>query len=106
MTTSYAQKLPPEILSRVFEFSEFDSNARCARVCKAWTESALDELWRELGDWTEILASLADTVEDPVTQKTVRLVQQFSADFQGILDIYYAEFFVSADQENLGQFPQ
>lgn len=73
MATSHAQNLPQELLLRIFMLLDRRSNARNARVCKAWREGALDEVWRELHDWTRVLASLAaaDTYRDPVIGKWV-----------------------------------
>lgn len=73
-TLSYAQDLPQELLLRVFSLLDRPSNARNARVCKTWMEGALDEVWRELDDWTDALAWLADTVTDPVTRTMVRYI--------------------------------
>lgn len=72
MTTPYAQDLPQELLLRIFVLLDYRSNARNARVCKAWKDGALDEVWRHMCDWTSALASLAGTVPDPDTQKIVR----------------------------------
>lgn len=36
----------PEILMEIFRSLESDSNARNARVCRQWTDPALDETWR------------------------------------------------------------
>lgn len=74
MATSHAQNLPQELLLRVFMLLDRRSNARNAGVCKAWREGALDEVWRELHDWTSALASFADTVSDPVTRKMVSYI--------------------------------
>ncbi|EIM84704.1 uncharacterized protein STEHIDRAFT_169621 [Stereum hirsutum FP-91666 SS1] len=69
MTTPHAQNFPQELLHRIFLQLDYDSNARNARVCKAWTDGALNEVWRDLYDWTSALASLAGTVSDPNTRK-------------------------------------
>ena len=37
-----------EVLAHVFRFNDEPANACCARVCRGWTEFALDELWKDL----------------------------------------------------------
>lgn len=40
--------LSPEVLDIIFSFSSVGDAARCTRVCKAWTNVALDRVWRQL----------------------------------------------------------
>ena len=40
----------PELLSLTFSYATHATLAAAARVCRAWSELALDELWREL-EW-------------------------------------------------------
>lgn len=47
----------PEILMGIFQCLESDSNARNARVCRQWTDPALDETWRVAEP--EVFGSLA-----------------------------------------------
>lgn len=76
MTTPHAQNFPQELLHRIFLLLDPDSNVQNARVCKAWTDGALNEVWRDLDDWTSALASLVGTVIDLDTRKMVRSRQE------------------------------
>ena len=38
----------PELLSNVFAFLDYQSGARTARVCKTWSEHALNEPWKNV----------------------------------------------------------
>jgi hypothetical protein len=38
----------PELLARILSFNDQSANARCARVCKAWMDISLDNLWSEV----------------------------------------------------------
>lgn len=40
----------PELLDMVFSFLEPESNAINARICRRWSEIALDALWRDVRD--------------------------------------------------------
>lgn len=56
MAASTVLTVPQEILLRIFEsLCDQRDNARNARVCKAWKETALDEVWRGLEEWTRPL---------------------------------------------------
>ncbi|KAG8915897.1 hypothetical protein FRC00_008438 [Tulasnella sp. 408] len=48
----------PEVLSLIFSNGSPETQAACARVCKKWSEVALDELWRELEDIYPLLRLL------------------------------------------------
>lgn len=37
-----------EIITHIFGFLDQSSNARNARVCKTWSECALDAVWHEV----------------------------------------------------------
>lgn len=37
-----------EVVAHIFGFLDQASNARNARVCKAWSERALDKVWYEV----------------------------------------------------------
>ncbi|KAI0738351.1 hypothetical protein C8Q80DRAFT_1347940 [Daedaleopsis nitida] len=53
----------PELLELIFSFLEVSDNARNARVCKSWTEVALDLLWREVDHLPRLLRILAPIEE-------------------------------------------
>lgn len=38
----------PEIFIAILSLLSRQDNARCARVCKLWSDAALDEVWREI----------------------------------------------------------
>ncbi|KAG8997132.1 hypothetical protein FRB90_012572 [Tulasnella sp. 427] len=46
---------PPEVLSMIFSLLSPEDLASCARVCRRWSETALDELWREIDDVHQLL---------------------------------------------------
>lgn len=52
----------PEILLLTLSFLPRQDNARCARVCKFWTEAALDEVWREVDDILDVFRTLGPIV--------------------------------------------
>ena len=57
----------PELLQIVFGTLDLPSNTVNARVCKQWSDIALDKLWREVDDLYllfRILAPLTKTVEE------------------------------------------
>lgn len=55
----------PELLSQVFRLLEPPSNARNARVCRAWSGLALDEVWREANAGTfQSLAEMSPSIID------------------------------------------
>jgi F-box-like len=61
----------PELLDMVFRFLDDASNASNARVCRQWSEIALDMLWRDVNDLYRLFGLLAplrkaDDYEDPV----------------------------------------
>lgn len=56
-----ASAVPQEILLRIFALCNQRDNARNARVCKAWKEAALDQVWRILEEWTQPLFLKLDT---------------------------------------------
>lgn len=47
----------PELLLSVFACLDHQSNAKAARVCRSWSEHALNELWKDVD--IMILQSLA-----------------------------------------------
>ena len=56
----------PELLQIIFGILDLPSNRVNARVCKQWSDIALDILWREIDDiyfLFRILAPLTKTVE-------------------------------------------
>ena len=56
----------PELLQIIFSILDLPSNTVNARVCKQWSDIALDILWREIDDLYllfRILAPLTKTVE-------------------------------------------
>jgi F-box-like len=56
----------PELLQMVFGVLDLPSNTVNARVCKQWSDIALEMLWRDVDDLyllLKILAPLAKTVE-------------------------------------------
>lgn len=60
-TTTQRVLVIPELLELVFSFLNAQDNARNARVCKAWTQVALDLLWREVDHLPRLLSLLAPT---------------------------------------------
>lgn len=57
----------PELLQTVFNILDLPSNTVNARVCKQWSDIALDILWREIDDLYflfTILAPLTKTIEE------------------------------------------
>lgn len=50
----------PELLSLVFSFSHLASLAKSARVCKWWSDTALNQLWRELHSVFPLLELVLD----------------------------------------------
>lgn len=48
-----------ELLAMVFSHLDKKSLARCARVCKLWSDTALDILWHDLTDFRPLLTLLA-----------------------------------------------
>ncbi|KAH9940136.1 uncharacterized protein BXZ73DRAFT_43088, partial [Epithele typhae] len=55
----------PELLELVFVHLEDADNAMNALVCKAWSEVALDLLWREVDDLEQAFSLLAPIVSSP-----------------------------------------
>lgn len=53
----------PEILIRVFAFLPCSTNATNARVCKTWSDPALDDVWYEIHDVSKTFRALAATFE-------------------------------------------
>lgn len=60
----------PEILLLVFSCLPRSSNASNARVCKTWSQPALDTVWRDC-QIDEILKSLAPITMDEESHKLV-----------------------------------
>ena len=57
----------PELLQMIFGIVDLPSNTVNARVCKQWSDIALDILWREVHELYilfSILAPLKKTVEE------------------------------------------
>ena len=57
----------PELLQMIFGILDLPSNTVNARVCKQWSDIALDILWREIDELYilfKILAPLTKTVEE------------------------------------------
>ncbi|KAG8913889.1 hypothetical protein FRC01_004335 [Tulasnella sp. 417] len=59
----------PELLSIIFSFCEAPELARSARVCKTWSDPALDQLWEDL----EGISPLLDLVVDSESIDAARL---------------------------------
>lgn len=53
----------PELLDMVFRFLDDGSNTSNARVCRQWSEIALDTLWREVNDLYRLFGLLAPLVQ-------------------------------------------
>jgi hypothetical protein len=49
----------PELLDMVFRFLDEASNASNARICRQWSEIALDTLWRDVNDLHRLFGLLA-----------------------------------------------
>lgn len=69
MISSYCQLLNmhkaltlSEILNLIFAFLPRSANATNARVCKTWSDSALDDVWYEIPDVSKVFQALAATV--------------------------------------------
>ncbi len=71
----------PELLELVFSFLNAQDNARNARVCKAWTQVALDMLWRGVDDLPRLLSLLAPT-EDRTEGRV-----SFTLQYQGFVPL-------------------
>ncbi|KIO32387.1 hypothetical protein M407DRAFT_18698 [Tulasnella calospora MUT 4182] len=65
----------PELLYIIFSFSDAPELARSARVCKNWSDRALDELWRDLDSVFPLLELLMDS-------ELVRAASRDSADLE------------------------
>ncbi|PFH47527.1 hypothetical protein AMATHDRAFT_67573 [Amanita thiersii Skay4041] len=66
----------PELLDMVFNYLEPFSNAVNARVCKRWSEVALDTLWREVDDMHRLCTLLAPLyVGDDSEYKFARILE-------------------------------
>src|SRR6266568_4009174 len=55
----------PELLDMIFGFIQPSSNALNARVCKRWSEIALDSLWRDVDDLHRLFGILAPLRKTP-----------------------------------------
>lgn len=55
-----------EILSIIFQCCPLPTNAVCARVCRGWSDPALDALWREIKDIRHLLRLMPAFYEDRV----------------------------------------
>ncbi|TFY78812.1 hypothetical protein EWM64_g5200 [Hericium alpestre] len=53
----------PELLDLIFGYGNKSTNARCARVCKRWTELALDNMWRHLDELYHLFSHLVPYVK-------------------------------------------
>ncbi|KAF8591499.1 hypothetical protein K439DRAFT_901007 [Ramaria rubella] len=53
-----------EILAIIFQSCPLPTNAVCARVCRAWSDPALDALWREIKDIRHLLRLMPPFYED------------------------------------------
>lgn len=51
----------PELLESIFSFCDTNDNAKNAVVCRAWSEVALDILWKEVDDLPRMFHLLAPT---------------------------------------------
>jgi hypothetical protein len=49
----------PELLDMIFRFLDDASNASNARVCRQWSEIALDTLWKDVNDLYRLFGLLA-----------------------------------------------
>lgn len=58
-----------EVLDRVLSFNDRADSSRCACVCKAWLEVALDHVWREV-DTVKALFQLLGTLERSLVGKS------------------------------------
>lgn len=61
-----------ETLGLIFSYAERQDTARCARVCRAWLDPALDTVWQHLDGFAPLLALLAPLCKDP-DRRYVRL---------------------------------
>lgn len=65
-----------EIITQIFSYLPTSSNTENARVCKDWSDTALDLVWAEIGDLDGIWGSLVETKMD-VDGKLVRQMNLF-----------------------------
>ena len=57
-----------EIVHRILGLMDRADNARNARVCVAWSDQALNLVWREVNDLQAIFSVLVPMVRDNVTE--------------------------------------
>ena len=62
----------PELLHNTFSFMNTNENAINARVCKQWSEVALDLIWREVINLPQLSDLLGPYVDE--TSEDVRLL--------------------------------
>lgn len=53
----------PELLYTIFRYMDNPCNASNARVCRKWSEIALDTLWRSVDDLNRLFGLLVPTKE-------------------------------------------
>ena len=69
------------VLRQVFSLNDLKSNALCARVCRQWSEHALDALWEDLdpkfgkGGLVNLLSTLMELRSEQNEDKTTRWVR-------------------------------
>jgi hypothetical protein len=54
----------PELIYKIFSHLSNSSNSASAQVCKAWSEIALDILWKDVVDLRHLFSQLPSLVED------------------------------------------
>lgn len=52
-----------EILDNILGFNEVGDAARCARVCKGWTNASLNRVWHTISDLVPLLSLLAPVIK-------------------------------------------
>ena len=93
----------PELLDMVFRFLDDASNASNVRVCRQWSEIALDTLWRDVNDLHRLFGLLAplqrpDGRDEYVRDATIQGLDPHSyeltfADLRSIARIWRLETF-------------
>lgn len=58
-TTTLRVLFVPELLDMIFGYLDASDNAGNARVCRRWSDVALDTLWRDVEDLSRLFSLLA-----------------------------------------------
>lgn len=72
--------LLPDIFLVILSLLYRQDNARCARVCKFWSDAALDEVWREVNIF-ELLQVLGLKSDRKFLVSLHRMISNLMANF-------------------------